>query len=564
MRFKRRGAGPTMNRISHRSRHLSERAFTLIELLVVITIIGILISVIAVASIDGLRTANHKATQALVLKLDLAVKERLQALLDDEVYPNATHIWLATPAANKPPAVPKSIYGPFRGLTSGRGGNARAKAIAMTDYLRAEMPDVFVLNSPALMQYYPVNFGGMNQQINPYSASKGIGDSAASNSPIAGYVLPIGTGLAFNGSSSFGSFYIDPNWTAAQVKTYVDSYNYAGTGVFGASYTAAAGIYKQLGYGPAGYDGVDNNGDGLVDEKAEGSPFVWDGDGTDNDGDGNIDESGEGSKYISILLQNHTHNTARSEMLYALLVDGQGPLGSAFSRDDFTDREVQDTDGDGLLEFVDAWGQPLQFYRWPIWYTSDNQRGWDVYPYDQPWYNRDRDSVDPSNSLVSLEWWATNVPQFNSTPSLEKNLFEYFFHPISEAMQRATDSNQPPLYFWDRSRVTVRRAFRFTPLIISGGPDMKPGIRMWQQITETAEPNTIWPSYPLEFIRDFESLAVKFDYNAIADTSLRYSNRNILGFTQTDMQGVDEETLASAEDDISSHALQQGQGGGAR
>jgi hypothetical protein len=27
--------------------------------------------------------------------------------------------------------------------------------------------------------------------------------------------------------------------------------------------------------------------------------------------------------------------------------------------------EVADTDGDGLFEIVDAWGQPLRFYRWP-------------------------------------------------------------------------------------------------------------------------------------------------------------------------------------------------------
>ncbi|HEX4072212.1 MAG TPA: type II secretion system protein, partial [Planctomycetaceae bacterium] len=27
--------------------------------------------------------------------------------------------------------------------------------------------------------------------------------------------------------------------------------------------------------------------------------------------------------------------------------------------------EVADTDGDGLMEIVDAWGQPLRFYRWP-------------------------------------------------------------------------------------------------------------------------------------------------------------------------------------------------------
>ena len=62
-------------------------------------------------------------------------------------------------------------------------------------------------------------------------------------------------------------------------------------------------------------------------------------------------------------------------MLYAILVEGRGPLGSVFNRDDFTDREVQDTDNDGLPEFVDAWGQPLQFFRWPLLYHSDIQRG---------------------------------------------------------------------------------------------------------------------------------------------------------------------------------------------
>ena len=62
-------------------------------------------------------------------------------------------------------------------------------------------------------------------------------------------------------------------------------------------------------------------------------------------------------------------------MLYAILVEGRGALGSVFSRDDFTDKEVQDTDGDGLPEFVDAWGQPLQFYRWPVLFHSDLQRG---------------------------------------------------------------------------------------------------------------------------------------------------------------------------------------------
>ena len=50
---------------------------------------------------------------------------------------------------------------------------------------------------------------------------------------------------------------------------------------------------------------------------------------------------------------------------------GRRPARQRLQPDDFTDREVADTDGDGLLEFVDSWGRPLQFYRWPIYYVSE-------------------------------------------------------------------------------------------------------------------------------------------------------------------------------------------------
>ena len=41
----------------------------------------------------------------------------------------------------------------------------------------------------------------------------------------------------------------------------------------------------------------------------------------------------------------------------------------------FHGSEVADTDGDGLLEFVDAWGRPIQFLRWaPAFNDSDIQQ----------------------------------------------------------------------------------------------------------------------------------------------------------------------------------------------
>ena len=113
-------------------------------------------------------------------------------------------------------------------------------------------------------------------------------------------------------------------------------------------------------------------------------------------------------------------------MLYAILVEGVGPLGSVFSRDDFSDREVKDTDGDGLPEFVDAWGQPLQFFRWPLLYHTDTQRGqvidyWDytqtppastVEPFNPPYRSvfeaREQDPLDPNQQLMAPAWWSSS------------------------------------------------------------------------------------------------------------------------------------------------------------
>ena len=105
-----------------------------------------------------------------------------------------------------------------------------------------------------------------------------------------------------------------------------------------------------------------------------------------------------------------------------------GPLGSVFSPDDFSDREVKDTDGDGLPEFVDAWGQPLQFFRWPLLYHTDTQRGqvidyWDYTqtppassaielfnpPYRSVFEGREQDPLDPNQQLMAPAWWSSGT-----------------------------------------------------------------------------------------------------------------------------------------------------------
>ncbi len=57
--------------------------------------------------------------------------------------------------------------------------------------------------------------------------------------------------------------------------------------------------------------------------------------------------------------------TDSSELLYFALMKSTNFGSATVDEDRFSAAEIQDTDNDGLPEFVDAWGRPLRFYRWP-------------------------------------------------------------------------------------------------------------------------------------------------------------------------------------------------------
>ena len=57
--------------------------------------------------------------------------------------------------------------------------------------------------------------------------------------------------------------------------------------------------------------------------------------------------------------------TESSELLYFALIKSDSFGSSSVDSDRFTENEIRDTDNDGLPEFIDAWGRPLRFYRWP-------------------------------------------------------------------------------------------------------------------------------------------------------------------------------------------------------
>lgn len=368
----------------HRAIGTTKGGFTLVELLVVIAILALLVSLILVASADGVRRAEERATQSLITKLETAVNDRLDALLNTQPPTNQTHRFLA--AINWPQSYgTKTAYQPLMNNSDDR----RAQTIAQYDYIRAELPDVFFVNgltsdgSSAAAAAYPLNFAASPYPSGTNTLSSGNQTNGAANDG-GSWVLPLG-----NNYPGLPGFY-----SSGLLNLSITTPQLPATGMFGASFSAAASVYKNL-YSAAasdlvaanpgclvnfepGLDGIDNNGDGLVDELV--SPTA---------SNAEVVVTGSPSQpfasYVSARLVKHTHKTARAEVLYALLVNGLSPLGSAFSSEDFTSREVQDTDGDGMPEFVDAWGEPIQFFRWPIYYgtasgqfplgTSDSQLG---------------------------------------------------------------------------------------------------------------------------------------------------------------------------------------------
>jgi prepilin-type N-terminal cleavage/methylation domain-containing protein len=478
--------------------HQSRRGFTLVELLVVMIIIGIILSLVLVAAMDATNRANERATQALIAKLDAGMSDRLEALLQNLPMPTYTHGYIAAIYNSGTMVQPPDTLR----LTD------RAQVIAWYDYIKSELPDVFFIRNANPGQHdYPLSFTGI-----PFPGT------AVDSLQYGHVILPLGQALAYNAPNSFGDAVISSLTQAWTAQTY-PTLGLTGTGIWGASYAAAAGIYKNLGYLPLGFDGADNDGDGYIDNYQEGlidpvtkavNPQVPSPD--------NPAVMISVSQLISSHMANHTHNTARSEMLYALLVEGSGPWGSVFAREEFTPAEVQDTDKDGLPEFVDAWGQPLQFFRWPVYYHSDLQRGqlilpdlnnaqtWDLWP---PYYDvsnnaygtfreRDTNPLDRNQQLTAPCWWSVagnggGIAANNGVPGalIPANpnailaniasggvaIFQTLFHSLTEPYPAGASGGLFGTY-WDRSG-GPRRAFYTKFLILSGGQDQAPGVFLY-------------------------------------------------------------------------------------
>lgn len=196
---------------------------------------------------------------------------------------------------------------------------------------------------------------------------------------------------------------------------------------------------------------------------------------------------------------NNLQNEAESsEYLYYMLVKSDFFGVPPVDADEFSSSEVGDTDNDSRLEFLDAWGRPLRFYRWPTQVVRP--RGLS-FPPDQavaqlviggipptpvsgggdsdPW------ARDPDDQLAAFS--RMQLPQ-NVDPANVASNFEKTFHTL--------------------------RTFH-VPLIISAGRDNKlgllePYVRSMPPnapMGYLGQPNAVDPSIPIPYQRMIDQLS---------------------------------------------------------
>jgi prepilin-type N-terminal cleavage/methylation domain-containing protein len=77
-------------------------------------------------------------------------------------------------------------------------------------------------------------------------------------------------------------------------------------------------------------------------------------------------------RYLQVANHPQLERYQGAECLYLIVTMATGD-GTALEQ--FSDSEIGDIDGDGAPEFLDGWGQPISFIRWPAGFVSDIQTG---------------------------------------------------------------------------------------------------------------------------------------------------------------------------------------------
>lgn len=148
------------------------------------------------------------------------------------------------------------------------------------------------------------------------------------------------------------------------------------------------------------------------------------------------------TKYLSVESHPKIATNQAAECLYLIVMLGTG---DGEARSQFTDQDIGDTDGDGAPEFLDGWGNPIQWIRWPAGFVERSPMM----------------SGDGVNDHDPFDLYRRDIPDApRPAPSSYPNAMKT---PISQIVDRnriAKSTSNPQLV-----------AFRLIPLIYSVGPD---------------------------------------------------------------------------------------------
>ena len=142
------------------------------------------------------------------------------------------------------------------------------------------------------------------------------------------------------------------------------------------------------------------------------------------------------------------NNNGPAELLY-LIIANLNPE----SLENLHGSEIGDTDGNGLLEFIDAWGNPIFFIRAAPGFTGS-----------------DRQPDVVSKAQIALTGNGNTAAEWNPTPmGVSSTVWANPSSPLIEAYEDAVRNWKDPFDSDD----TISRSWFLYPVILSAGPDGK-------------------------------------------------------------------------------------------
>jgi len=179
----------------------------------------------------------------------------------------------------------------------------------------------------------------------------------------------------------------------------------------------------------------------------------------------------------------HRPETESAELLYYCIVVADSFGASGAGGDRFTEREVSDTDEDGLPEFIDAWGNPLRFYRWPtrlIDYDAPAPFAPDISDLNDP--TDSRVVVGDERQIANLLFQGLAPPPItmpNGVVPRDMMLIDPD-DPVGmlySELERFNGANGTPDFKLEFNELKYHTPETYhTPLIVSAGPDEALGI----------------------------------------------------------------------------------------